>query len=112
MPQHQPTITASNTSAYVLVTFQPKDPEKLQQYSAAVTSTLSQHAGEIVLKGSATLLHDSLQSTPQPHDELITHVILLFPTQQHAVTWYHCAEYQAITALRDAGMDSKFLLLG
>ncbi len=90
--------------AYIIVSFTPKDPEKLQQYAASVPPTLSTHQGEVVLKGPVESLHGS---TGRPMQ-----VIIAFPSKEDATRWYHSEEYQALISTRDAGMDSQFQLIG
>jgi len=91
-------------SAYIIVSFTPKDPENLQQYAAAVPSTLASHSGEVVVKGPADSLHGTVDYAMQ--------VIIAFPSKEEATRWYHSKEYQALIPVRDAGMDSQFQLIG
>lgn len=90
--------------AYVVVSFTPTDLEKLQQYSAAVATTLAQHSGEVLVKGPAEHLHGDSGFQMQ--------VIIAFPSKTEATAWYHSREYQALIPTRDAGMDSQFHMVG
>jgi len=91
-------------TAYVIIEFAPKDPEKLQQYAASVPSTLARHSGEIVIKGPVESLHGDAEYPMQ--------VIVAFPSKEDATQWYHSKDYQALIPVRDAGMDSQFQLIG
>ena len=91
-------------TAYVIIGFTPKDPEKLQQYAASVPSTLARHAGEIVVKGPVESLHGDAGHPMQ--------VIIAFPSKDDATCWYHSREYQALMPVRDAGMEAQFQLIG
>jgi uncharacterized protein (DUF1330 family) len=91
-------------SAYISINFSPVDPEKLQQYGAAVPATLSNYSGEYVVKGPVELLCGQTEFKMQ--------VILQFPSRAQALAWYNCAEYQALLPLRNAAMHAQFQLIG
>ena len=90
--------------ACIIVEFTPKDQEKLQLYGASVPPTLATYSGEILVKGSAQPLHGDANHVMQ--------VIFVFPSREDATSWYHSKAYQELIPLRDAGMDSRFQLLG
>ena len=90
--------------AYVVVRFNPKDKEKLQQYGAAAPATLAKYSGEALIKGQSELLHGESKFQMQ--------LILAFPNKQDASAWYNSAEYQALIPIRDLGMDAQFQLIG
>ena len=91
-------------SAYIIVGFNPTNPEKLQQYGASVAATLASYKGEVIARGPvAEQLHGSFDYKMQ--------VVLAFPSQEKASAWYHSDEYQALIPVRDAGMESQFQLI-
>jgi uncharacterized protein (DUF1330 family) len=90
--------------AYITVNFTPIDHEKMQQYGAAVPATLATYSGEYLVKGPAEQLHGDTGFHMQ--------VVLVFPSKELASGWYHSPEYQALVAVRDAGMRSQFQLIG
>ena len=90
--------------AYISINFTPIDPDKLQQYGAAVPATLSNYAGEYVVKGAIEPLCGQ--------SEFKTQVILQFPSKAHALAWYNSAEYQALLPLRNSAMHAQFQLIG
>lgn len=91
-------------TAYIIIGFTPKNPEKLQQYAASVPPTLARHSGEIVVKGPVESLHGDAGYQMQ--------VIVAFPSKEDATRWYNSRDYQALIPVRDAGMDSQFQLIG
>ena len=90
-------------AAYIVVHFTPINGEKLQEYGAAVPSTLAKHNGELLARGPKEMLHGT-----QNHR---TQVIIAFPNKEDAVNWYNSDEYQALIPLRDQGMMSEFHLV-
>lgn len=91
-------------SAYVIVSFNPINDEKLKEYGASVPPTLAKYSGEILAKGSSTTLHGTSQYKTQ--------VIVQFPSREMADKWYHSEEYQNLIPVRNEGMDAEFKLLG
>ncbi|MHA7925528.1 MAG: DUF1330 domain-containing protein [Marinobacter sp.] len=90
-------------SAVIVVGFTPKDTEKLQQYGASVPPTLAKYSGEILSKGPVQKLHGDFAHKVQ--------VVIVFPSKEKALGWYHSEEYQALISIRDQGMDSQFQLI-
>jgi uncharacterized protein (DUF1330 family) len=91
-------------TAYINVNFTPLDQEKMQQYGAAVPSTLASFSGKYLVKGRPELLWGESTHSMQ--------VILEFPSKELANAWYHSPEYQALAPLRNAAMSAVFLLVG
>lgn len=91
-------------AAYVSVSFTPKDPERLQQYAAAVPATLAPYHGKVLARGPAEALHGESDFKMQ--------VLIAFTDKGAANAWYESSEYQALIAGRDLAMDSRFILLG
>jgi len=90
-------------SAYVIVGFNPKDKESLQQYGAQVPATLAKFEGELLARGPAQGLNGEQRFNMK--------VVLSFPCEDKAKAWYHSEDYQALVPLRDKGMESEFQLL-
>lgn len=89
--------------AYISINFTAIDSNKLQLYGAAVPATLSNYAGEYVVKGEIEPLCGQI--------EFKTQVILQFPSKAQALAWYNCAEYQALLPLRNSAMHALFQLV-
>ncbi|WP_019868235.1 DUF1330 domain-containing protein [Methylovulum miyakonense] len=90
-------------SAYILVSFTPTNPDKLQHYAAAVPATLSPYSGEMLAKGPAENLHGDSGFALQ--------ALIAFPSKTEASAWYVSEAYQALLPLRDAAMVCQFTLL-
>ncbi len=91
-------------SAYVIVGYNPKEKNSLQQYADSVPETLTNYFGKVIAKGDAEQLHGTFDYQIQ--------VILSFPSKEHAANWYHSPEYQQLIEIRNTGMDSQFQLIG
>lgn len=91
-------------TAYIIVDFTPIDSDKLKQYSAMAAETLIPFGGEFLVKGQIECLHGD-----QNHR---SKVIIAFPDRESASGWYHSSAYQAISDLRNQGMNSNFHLVG
>ena len=90
--------------AHVIVTFTPRDREKLKAYSQAAGPTVAAHEGEFVARGPLEVLAGQTEHQ--------MHAVIEFPTREHAQAWYASAEYQALLELRGEGMDALFTLVG
>jgi uncharacterized protein (DUF1330 family) len=91
-------------SAFVTVHLTPKNPEKMQAYSAAAGPTLTAFGGKFVARGPVEVL-----SGEHGHKVM---VVIEFPDKDAARRWYASAEYQATIAVRTEAMDSVFVLAG
>ena len=91
-------------SAYVIVHGTPTDPEKLKDYSGAAMALVTQHGGEFVARGPATVLSGA-------SDYKIA-VVIKFPNAAAATGWYESPEYQALIPNREEALDSVFILTG
>ena len=91
-------------SALIIIDLSPTNKEKLSIYSPLAAETLVPYGGEFIAKGSIETLHGS-----KPYQ---TKVIIQFPDQDSAVSWYESAAYQALIPIRDQGMESQFHLVG
>lgn len=91
-------------SALIIVDLTPKDPEKLNQYSALAGKTLADFDGEFIAKGPIESLFGAA--------EYQTKVVIQFPSREKAENWYHSDDYQMLLELRTQGMDCQFHLVG
>jgi uncharacterized protein (DUF1330 family) len=89
--------------AYITVDFTPTDKEKSQEYGAAVPASLTKFSGDYLIKGPAEPLFGEALFQMQ--------VILIFPSRELALAWYHSPGYQALVPLRNAAMRSQFRLV-
>ncbi len=91
-------------TAYVVVHATPKNPEKLQAYSALASQTLANYGGKFAARGPCEVL-----AGDHAHKVL---VVLEFPDKESARRWYASPEYQAAIPVRLEAMDSVFILGG
>jgi len=91
-------------SAFVVVDLTPKDGEKLKEYAATAGATVAAHGGEFLAKGEPEVLNGGKPFAMK--------AIIKFADKDAANKWYNSAEYQALIATRDAGMESQFHLIG
>lgn len=90
-------------ASFVIVDANIIDPEKLAQYSAQAKTTLEPFGGRFIAKGEAETLHG--ESTYSKKS------IIEFPDRESAKNWYNSAAYQALSSLREQGIESTFQLL-
>ena len=89
-------------SVYLIVTGNPKDPEKLAKYSQSAGPTMAAAGAKMVAKGKPT----ALTGEPSPLAAIFT-----FPDRAAVEAWYASADYQALVDLREQAMDTTFMVL-
>lgn len=88
--------------AYVIVEGNVKNPELMAQYSQQAAPTLEKFGGKFIAKGGAEALHGEA--------EFAIRAVIEFASAEVAKEWYFSPEYQALSELREQGMDSRFVL--
>ncbi|WP_196159022.1 DUF1330 domain-containing protein [Reinekea sp. G2M2-21] len=91
-------------SALLIVSFNLKNPEKMQQYATAVAPLLAEHKAELVVKGEALLLSGSSQYGMR--------TVISFESRDSALAWYKSDAYQRLIPIRDQAIDAQFTLIG
>lgn len=91
-------------SAYVVVDTIVKDAEAKQRYSAAAGPIVRQFGGEFVAGGAWTNLAGGSRFS--------NGAIIRFESPERALEWYNSEDYQATLADREAGLESRFRLMG
>lgn len=90
-------------SAFVIAQVTVKDPERFQQYAAAVPATVAPFGGELLLRGAvAEVLAGEF------HHQ--TSGVLTFPDRDSAVRWYNSPDYQALIENREAAADMNIVI--
>ena len=90
-------------SAYVIVNYDIVDPKGYDTYVSRAVPLLAKHGGELlVVDANATLLEGTTRSV---------HVVLRFPSEEAALTWYHDPAYQEVKKIRLASCDNTSLVL-
>ena len=82
--------------AYVIVDIDVTDPERYEQYRAAVPATLAAADGRFLVRGGGITI---LEGDWQPSRL----VVLEFENLAAAERWYESAAYQAAKKLREGG---------
>jgi uncharacterized protein (DUF1330 family) len=82
--------------AYVIVDVDVTDPERYEQYKAAVPATLAAADGRFLVRGGEVTI---LEGDWQPSRL----VVLEFENLAAAERWYESAAYQAAKKLREGG---------
>jgi uncharacterized protein (DUF1330 family) len=91
-------------SVYMLVEAATKDCDKYSQYIARVSELVKQHGGRYIVRGGrVTPLGDAWKP------ERI--IILEFPSESHIRSWLSSPEYKKIAPLREAGADTRAVIL-
>jgi uncharacterized protein (DUF1330 family) len=89
-------------SAYMVVHVNVKDADKVQEYSGAAAPLVAAHGGRFISRGPVEVM-----SGEHAYQML---VIIEFPDNAAAKAFYASPEYQALLPVREAGLDSVFLL--
>ncbi len=89
---------------YMVVEAKVNNRELYQQYLAQVPETVARHGGRYLSRGN--------RITPLSGDWKPERVILLeFPEEKNVFEWLESPEYRAIAPLREAGAQTRSILL-
>ena len=84
--------------AYAIGHITVRDPEKWEQYRAAVPATLAPWGAELVFRGRRT----AVLAGVHPHTDT---VVLRFPDTAALDAWFRSPAYQALIPLRQQAAD-------
>ena len=90
-------------STLILVKLNPIDADKMAEYSKRAAETLIPFGGEFIARGDLSPLHGETKFAKS--------AVIAFPDYDKAVGWYNSPAYQDIIGLRDAAMESQFLVI-
>jgi uncharacterized protein (DUF1330 family) len=90
--------------AYMIVEAKVKDPEKYGQYIAKVPETAARHGGRYLARTNKI---EPLFGGWNP-ERLI---LLEFPSIENIHRWLDSVEYRLIAPLREAGADTRAIIL-
>ena len=91
-------------SVYMLIESKVTDPEKYRQYIAQVPPIIARHGGRFLVRGGKiTPLSDAWKP------ERI--IIVEFPSEAHIQEWLSSPEYKNIAPLREAGAETRAVIL-
>ncbi|MGN6462455.1 MAG: DUF1330 domain-containing protein [Pseudolabrys sp.] len=80
------------------------EPQALAKYMADAPATVEAYGGRYIVRSS--------QIDPLEGDTTCDRVVVLeFPSQEHALAWYHSPEYRALRDLRQRAATASILLV-
>jgi uncharacterized protein (DUF1330 family) len=91
-------------SAYIVIEGTVRDKEALARYGAQATPTFKEFGGEILAFGPWELIFGEAAFD--------NGMIVRFADREAALAWYNSPTYQALHAIRDVAIDSRFRLVG
>ncbi len=91
-------------SAYVLIESRVKNAEIYRQYISQVPPLIYQHGGRFLVRGGKVT---PLGAAWEP--ERI--IIIEFPSESNIMEWLSSPEYNKIAPLREAGADTRAVIL-
>jgi uncharacterized protein (DUF1330 family) len=94
---------------YMFAEAKLKDPEKYDQYAAALSDIVAKHGGRCLVQGgSIKQLFKGREEERRCPDQVI---IVEFPSEAEHRRCFTSPEYQAIARLREEGADMRAVLL-
>ena len=91
-------------SVYMIIDSKVKDSDQYQQYISGVSKIVAKYGGRYLARGN--------QITPIAGSWNPERIILLeFPSEEHIREWLASSEYQAIAPLRQAGAETKAVIV-
>lgn len=90
--------------AYFVCTMTIHDPETYRKYTALTPATLARHGGRFLTRGDAV---ETVEGGPDFAERM---VILEFPDRDHALAWYHDADYQSASQFRRLASKGRMIL--
>lgn len=90
-------------ACFIISHYDVTDPDKYQQYVAAVIPTLLKHGAEVLV---ADNMAKPLEGNPAH-----VHVVLKFPDDAAANAWYNDPDYLQIKPLRVEATDNTSMII-
>lgn len=91
-------------SVYMVIESRIKDPEKYKQYISEVPAIVKKYGGSYLVRGGRIT---ALTGDWKPERM----ILIEFPSEDNIKKWLSSPEYQAIKPLREAGADTRAVLL-
>jgi uncharacterized protein (DUF1330 family) len=91
-------------SVYMIIESKVKDQERYSQYISRVPEIISKYGGRYLVRGGKIT---ALWGGWLPERM----IILEFPSEDNIRQWLSSSEYQAISPLREAGADTRVVLV-
>lgn len=97
--------TTTGEKGYLLTFVKITDPDGFKAYPPMVPATLCKYEGKMVVKGA---LNDAVYSENEGRFAL--GVLIEFPSEEKALSWYHSEEYKEPKALRQKTSEGPFVI--
>ena len=91
-------------AAYFICTMTIHDPDTYRKYTALTPATLARYGGKFLTRGDPVL---TVEGAPQFTERM---VLIEFPDQDTALTWYKDADYQSAAHFRRLASTGRMLL--
>ena len=90
-------------SVYIIVNYDVVDPEGYASYVKGALPILGRFGGELLVADGDTM--------PMEGEARSVHVVLRFPSEEAALTWYRDPAYAAVKKIRLASCASTSMVL-
>ena len=90
-------------SAYFICTMVIHDPETYRKYTALTPATLARYGGRFLTRGDTVLTVEGPAFTERL-------VLIEFPDQDTALSWYNDADYQSAAEFRRLASTGRMIL--
>ena len=97
-------LGSESMSVYMVIESKTKNSETYRCYIEQVSKSVAQHGGRYLVRGG--------KITPLGDDWKPERIIILeFPSESHIRAWLSSPEYKTIAPLREAGAETRAVLL-
>ena len=90
-------------SVYIIVNYDVVDPDGYTRYVSNALPILAKHGGELLVADGDTM--------PMEGEARSVHVVLRFPSEEAALTWYQDPAYQGVKKIRLGSCDNTSMVL-
>jgi len=90
-------------SVHIIVSYDVVDPDGYADYVSRAVPLLAKHGGELLVADA--------EAKPMEGEPRSVHVVLRFPSQEAALTWYQDPVYQEVKKIRLASCDNTSMVL-
>ena len=90
-------------AAYFVCTMSIHDPETYRKYTALTPPTLARYGGKFLTRGDAVATMEGPAFTERL-------VLIEFPDEESARSWYHDADYQSAAEFRRLASTGRMIL--
>jgi uncharacterized protein (DUF1330 family) len=91
-------------TVYMIIEAAVKDPAAYREYTVRVPEIIARYGGRYLARGNRVT---ALSETWKPERM----ILLEFPAEKNVSDWLSSPEYQAIAPLREAGADTRAVIV-